>query len=127
MSLRQIENELSAKQLAQFKAMLESFQRQLRPVIGPTIKDGRDISEESVADLADRAVNANLRDLLFRQAHERHRLLQEVDAALDRIRDGTFGECAGCETSISTKRLEAVPWTRYCVTCQEKRERGELS
>ena len=49
-----------------------------------------------------------------------------VDGALDRIREGTFGECIACGTEINPKRLEAVPWTRHCIECQEKVEQGLL-
>jgi Prokaryotic dksA/traR C4-type zinc finger len=42
-----------------------------------------------------------------------------VDAALKRISEGTFGQCLNCEQEINAKRLEAIPWVRYCVTCQE--------
>jgi DnaK suppressor protein len=47
------------------------------------------------------------------------KLLREVGDALRRISQGTYGVCAECEEPISTKRLDAVPWARYCVTCQE--------
>jgi len=50
--------------------------------------------------------------------------LREMDEALDRLRDGTYGTCLDCGTSITQKRLEAVPWARYCVTCQEGRQVG---
>jgi DnaK suppressor protein len=49
-----------------------------------------------------------------------------VDGALGRIREGTFGECVSCGKEINAKRLEAVPWTRHCIECQEKLEKGEL-
>jgi DnaK suppressor protein len=52
--------------------------------------------------------------------------LQRVEAALERIRDGSFGQCVGCGSPIGIRRLNAVPWTEYCVACQERRERGEL-
>jgi DnaK suppressor protein len=45
-----------------------------------------------------------------------------VSQALDRLKDETFGRCADCEESISSKRLAAVPWARYCMSCQESRE-----
>jgi DnaK suppressor protein len=48
------------------------------------------------------------------------KLLREVSDALDRINHGTYGVCLECDEPISTKRLEAVPWARYCVACQEK-------
>ncbi len=47
------------------------------------------------------------------------KLLREVNDALRRIDHGTYGVCAECEEEISTKRLDALPWARYCVTCQE--------
>jgi DnaK suppressor protein len=46
-------------------------------------------------------------------------LLNSVDAALKRISEGTFGQCLNCEQEINAKRLEAIPWVRYCITCQE--------
>src|SRR5215467_15830198 len=48
------------------------------------------------------------------------KLLREVVAALHRIDLGTYGVCAQCEEPISAKRLEAVPWAKFCVRCQEK-------
>jgi DnaK suppressor protein len=54
-------------------------------------------------------------------------LLQLVDDALTRIKkDDGFGECISCHQELQQKRLEAVPWTRYCITCQEKMEQGLL-
>ena len=46
-------------------------------------------------------------------------LLREVEEALDRIEDGGYGTCLECHEPISLKRLEAVSWASYCVTCQE--------
>jgi DnaK suppressor protein len=47
------------------------------------------------------------------------KLLREVSGALHRIETGQYGVCLECEEPISAKRLDAVPWARYCVTCQE--------
>ena len=47
-------------------------------------------------------------------------LLREVQAALRRIARGTYGVCSECEEPISVKRLAAVPWARFCVSCQER-------
>ena len=48
------------------------------------------------------------------------KLLREISDALQRIEQGTYGVCLECEEPISVKRLEAVPWARYCVACQEQ-------
>ena len=47
-------------------------------------------------------------------------LLREIDEALGRIEDDSYGVCMGCDDPISLKRLEAVAWARYCVPCQEE-------
>lgn len=47
------------------------------------------------------------------------KLLREISDALHRVETGGYGICLECEEPISTKRLDAVPWARYCVTCQE--------
>jgi len=52
-----------------------------------------------------------------------HGLLRNIEAALVRVRDGIFGECVSCGEEINVKRLEALPWARYCIECQEKLER----
>jgi len=46
-------------------------------------------------------------------------LLREISDALKRIELGSYGVCPECEEDISSKRLDAVPWARYCVTCQD--------
>ena len=45
--------------------------------------------------------------------------LRMVEEALDRLDSGDYGTCLSCEEPIAPKRLQAIPWARYCVTCQE--------
>jgi DnaK suppressor protein len=59
------------------------------------------------------------REIDLGQKSRERGLLNSVDAALRRINEGTFGLCLNCEQDINTKRLEAIPWVRYCITCQE--------
>jgi DnaK suppressor protein len=51
-------------------------------------------------------------------------MLKEVERALKRVAKGTYGECEACGEEISPNRLKALPWARYCVTCQELRSRN---
>jgi DnaK suppressor protein len=55
------------------------------------------------------------------------KLLREIAGALHRMDTGQYGVCLECEESISAKRLDAVPWARYCVACQEKIAAGIAS
>lgn len=53
-------------------------------------------------------------------------VVREIDRALDRIEDGTYGVCEGSGEKIPKARLDALPWARYTVQYQEKLERGEI-
>jgi DnaK suppressor protein len=121
------ESGMNKRQIAEFQARLEGWLAELRVAAGQVTREGCELVDESALDVADRAVNSATKEFLFRQAHDRHRMSHLVETALDRIRDGNFGECLACGGLIGLKRLEAVPWTKYCVACQNELERGELS
>jgi len=70
-------------------------------------------------DEGDRANMSLARELDLGQKSRDRALLSVVDGALKRINEGTFGECLNCGQEINAKRLEALPWVRYCITCQE--------
>jgi RNA polymerase-binding transcription factor DksA len=50
--------------------------------------------------------------------------LQEIDDALERLRDGSFGRCEGCDEVVAIERLRAVPYARFCVHCQTAQEQS---
>ena len=83
-------------------------------------------NRKSYLMVADRAASSYTKEFLFSQSNNDRQLLQMVETALLRIREGAFGECVSCGNEINAKRLEAVPWTRYCIECQEKLEKGQL-
>src|SRR6266480_5776957 len=70
-------------------------------------------------DEGDRANTSLAREIDLGQKSRDRALLALVDAALKRINEGTFGDCLNCGQEINLKRLEAIPWVRYCITCQE--------
>jgi DnaK suppressor protein len=108
---------MDKKKLDTFKKRLETRQQELRRTVSRTQADGRS---------ADRAASSYTKEFLFSQSNNERQLLQMVDGALARIREGSFGECSHCGKEINAKRLEAVPWTRHCIECQEKLEQGLL-
>jgi DnaK suppressor protein len=117
---------MDKKKLDGFKKRLEERQRELRQTVSRTAQDGREADLETAQDVADRAANSYTKEFLFSQSSSERQILQMVDGALVRIRDGSFGECISCGEEINPKRLEAVPWTRHCIGCQEKLEQGLL-
>ncbi len=56
----------------------------------------------------------------FQRNNLSHATLRLVDEALDRLETGEYGICLACEEPISAKRLNAVPWAKHCVPCQER-------
>lgn len=117
---------MDKKKLEYFKKRLETRQQELRRMVTRTEQDGRTVDEGSAQDVADKAANSYNKEFLFHQSNNDRQLLQMVDTALTRMREGSFGECISCGEEINAKRLEAVPWTRHCIECQEKLEQGLL-
>src|SRR5438477_6068673 len=117
---------MDKKKLEQFKKRLEERQQQLKRNVSRTEQDGRSADEGTAQDIADRAASSYTKEFLFHQSNNERQLLQMVEGALSRIREGIFGQCISCGKEINPKRLEAVPWTRHCIECQEKLEKGQL-
>jgi RNA polymerase-binding transcription factor DksA len=59
-------------------------------------------------------------DLASAQTAAINRVLQEIDAASQRLLDGTYGTCSRCTGTIPLERLEILPYVRYCVSCQQQ-------
>ena len=107
------------KRLAQLKKTLEARREELLRSLAETQQTSRTVQQTYGIDEGDRANISHDKDILLRlSAHER-KIVEGIDAALSRIRDGTYGECLNCGQEINAKRLEALPWSRYCITCQE--------
>ena len=117
---------MDKKRLEYYKKKLVTRREELLRDITRTQREGREADEDPTVDLADKAANSYTKEFLFGQTHADRSRLQLVDDALARIRANSFGECISCHAELQQKRLEAVPWTRYCITCQEKQERGAL-
>jgi DnaK suppressor protein len=75
-------------------------------------------------DVVEFAVRTAEQDVTAMTASLRSQLLREVDNALGRCARGTYGACEGCREEITPHRLRAIPWARYCLTCQELRSRN---
>lgn len=87
----------------------------------------RERDSEATQDPADMAANAYTKELLFSMSANDRRLLELVDDALERIEAGGYGDCIHCGEAVQEKRLEAVPWARHCLRCQDLQERGLLN
>jgi DnaK suppressor protein len=87
---------------------------------------GQENSEENTQDIADKASSSYTKEFLFSLSDSERLLVQQIEQALARIDDGNYGLCTNCGNPIPEKRLDAVPWTPYCVDCMELSEKGLL-
>jgi DnaK suppressor protein len=106
-------------ELEKFKKILKNRQDELERVVRN--RDG--IAIEKSADALDEVQYAAERELAIRNLDRESNLLRNVRSALRRLEEGTFGICTHCEEEISPKRLAAVPWTPYCIQCQEQADK----
>jgi DnaK suppressor protein len=85
----------------------------------------QELETESEQDIGDRSVLSMSKESLFERTSQQQIVLRMVEAALARVSDRSFGVCASCGDDISARRLEALPWTQYCLRCQEAVEDEE--
>lgn len=119
-----MKNQVSATQVYRDK-LLEQKAQVERSVLS-TVEQGRTLDTDDIMDPADQAVLSYQRELMFSEGTTKRTHLSLIRLALKRMNEGTYGECLMCGEAISPKRLEAVPWTPYCIRCQEKVENGEI-
>jgi DnaK suppressor protein len=84
----------------------------------------QEIGQNGIQDIGDESATISNRHLLMSLSENERTKLIEVDEALDRIKDGTFGICEECGEPIGLKRLEVIPNARYCIQCMENLEKA---
>ena len=117
---------MDKKRLEFYKKKLLARREELLKTIARTEEEGRTADDDPTVDLADKAANSYTKEFLFGQTNTDRSMLQLIDEALLRIRANSYGTCIQCEDELQQKRLDAVPWAKHCVTCQEKFEQGLL-
>jgi DnaK suppressor protein len=113
---------MNQTELNKYRATLEAKQAEL----SAGLRNRDDIAIEKTPDALDEVQLAGERELAIRNLDRESSLLRNVRSALARIADGSYGVCMHCEEDIKPKRLEAVPWAKYCIRCQEAADRHEF-
>jgi DnaK suppressor protein len=118
---------MKGKQLRSFKNLLDGsrlavefeLQRALREREGITVG-------QAFGDDVDLMMDSAEREITIHKLESKSQVLRNIREALSRIASGTYGICAYCREEISAKRLVAVPWTPFCIGCQELAERNHV-
>ncbi len=116
---------MNTKELETIKATLEKQLHQLRSSLGA--KDRRPLEESALSDINDQATLESERNFELNIKDRERTLVRDVEEALQRISEGTYGICQSCDEPINVKRLFARPTASYCIACQAEIEAEERS
>ena len=122
----QAKKKMTKKDLAAVREQLEVKRREILSLYEHDLRVGKRSSDEGAEDLVDRANSAHHREFLLSLSGAERDQLLEIEEAMQRVDKGEFGSCTHCDEEIMPRRLQAVPWARYCVSCQERSEQGLL-
>ena len=100
----------------------QEVMKEINGLLGNRMSDEAQRRVDSAPDVGDQALldTERVRDISLLEM--RNKMRQQIDEALAKLEEGTYGRCADCKVEISEKRLRTVPFARRCVACQEKEE-----
>jgi DnaK suppressor protein len=117
---------MDKKTLQHYKTLLLSKREELDKAYREKLSRSEDEGGDGARDSVDEAsVNYN-KEFWYALSDSDRKILRMVEEALRRADEGTLGECTHCEKPIQKKRLEAVPWAKHCLECQDLQDRGLL-
>jgi DnaK suppressor protein len=108
----------------EFRAIRDNLEKRRRAILAKVSESGLPQSAEDVThgDSLDIASSSRDREITFMLKSRELDELRAVEDAIERIDADDYGICANCEDPIELKRLEAIPWARFCRACQEEME-----
>src|SRR6478736_7040328 len=116
---------LKKKELKRFRDLLLEKKEEILKNAKRTLNEDMTLDQDDLPDEMDLASSEYLQSFTFRLRGREKTFLDKIQKALDRIEDGSFGNCEECGEEISLKRLEARPETTLCIRCKEDQERVE--
>ena len=126
-----MKNKFNKKELSEYKKIIlkikEKVVGDIKHISEDTLKKSQKDASGDISGytyhMADVATDTYDREFSLGLASNEQKALYELDDALKRIEEGTFGICEECKSIMTKTRLKAVPYARLCVKCQAKRER----
>ncbi len=123
---------MAKKDTAKYKKLLlekrEEILKEIHDIAKESMKSQKGAPgemSERMADTADMASDGYDRELSLNIASGEQEIIYEIDESLKLIKEGKYGKCLSCSKKIPAKRLNAVPYAKYCVQCQSKEEKNK--
>lgn len=114
------------REMEKFRKLLQAKRDDLLGRVKAARSTEKEATDADAPDLGDRALTTVTLDLSYQLSTGEREAVRRIDAALNRIDAGTYGSCDHCDKKVQIARLEAVPWARHCIDCQELHDRGEI-
>ncbi|MDH7500316.1 MAG: TraR/DksA family transcriptional regulator [candidate division NC10 bacterium] len=115
---------MNSAQLEKFRKKLLEKRRELLKGVQTSSSSSMETGSDGIQDIADQASSAYTKEFLLSVGDEERRVLKQIEIALQKIKEGIYGQCEACKSPISLKRLEAIPFAQLCISCKEKEEKG---
>lgn len=116
---------VESSQILRCRRILETERQEAMMSLERLGDETREVDSDAPKDVADICTTNLSKEALFQQRDDRQLKVRMTEAALARIQQGTFGVCVSCGDDINPRRLDALPWTQYCLRCQQGFEQGE--
>jgi DnaK suppressor protein len=117
---------MDQKKIKIFRDRLELKKQEILEAYNKNKTYGKEADLDGAQDVADKATSSYTKEFLFSLSNNERDMLVLVDEAIVRLSGKRFGFCEVCEDEMDKKRLDAVPWAKRCISCQEKQEQGLL-
>ena len=113
---------LNKREKERYKKKLLEKKKEINHHLSEFYTESKEVETGIAQDVVDRAESSYTKEFLLSLSNKERKQLSLINEALKRIEKGTYGICQRCTQEIGKKRLEAIPWTPYCINCQEKEE-----
>jgi DnaK suppressor protein len=113
---------MTKKEKNEFKRILLEKKERIVHKLSTFINESKEVESNVAQDVVDKAESSYTKEFLLSLSDTERSHLLQIDEALRRLEKDSFGACQLCGKEIGEKRLQALPWTPYCILCQEKAE-----
>jgi DnaK suppressor protein len=115
-------NPLTRKEKNAYKKTLLAEKEKIVKKLSQFYNESKEVETDIAQDVVDKAESSYTKEFLLSLSDAERKHLAEIDDGLKRLAAKEFGICQLCGRAIGKKRLAALPWTPYCIDCQQKKE-----
>ncbi|MGQ9672921.1 MAG: TraR/DksA family transcriptional regulator [Candidatus Aminicenantales bacterium] len=115
-------DKLTKKEKQAYRKTLLQEKEKIVKKLSQFYTESKEVEPDIAQDVVDKAETSYTKEFLLSLSHAEREQLRLIDEALRRLETPDFGVCQLCGQKIGKKRLDALPWTPYCINCQQKKE-----